>query len=80
MSYKKHTKINKTFGINLRRFREERGLTQDDIAETMDTTKASISKYENGHTTTTLQFVYDLAEKYGMKPEDFVKEKEGEEK
>lgn len=36
------------FGDNLKRIRMERGLTQDDLADMVGTSKQVISRYENG--------------------------------
>ena len=38
------------FSMNLKRIREERGLTQDDLAALISTTRKSIGSYERGET------------------------------
>ena len=73
MPHKKR-KIMKTFGRNLRRFREERGITQDALAEATGISKSTVSKYESGTSDPPLQYVFTLSRIYGMKPEYFVKD------
>lgn len=79
MPYKKR-QINETFGRNLKKFREQRGITQDALAEELGITKATVSKYEHGKSTAPVTLIFELAQKYGVKPELFVEnitEKEG---
>lgn len=38
-----------TIGENIRRIRKQKGITQSQLADALDTTKSAISKYELGH-------------------------------
>ena len=40
--------LNKFIGTKIKSFRESRSMTQDELAELLDTTRQSISRYENG--------------------------------
>ena len=48
------------------------GLTHKQLAEKMDTTVTTISKWENGHVEPSLSNFVKLCEVLGMKVEDFI--------
>lgn len=55
--------MSKRFGIKLREIRTGRGLSQDELAALLGTTKQVISRYENEQRTPKLDTVQDYAEK-----------------
>lgn len=52
----------KVIGPNVRRYREKAGLTQNELAELVGVTPASISKVECGKKAVKLKTLYDIAE------------------
>ena len=52
----------RNFGVNLRKFRKERGLTQYDISHSIGVTQPMISHYENGCQSPTIWQVQRLAD------------------
>jgi transcriptional regulator with XRE-family HTH domain len=61
---KKKVKIDpelKEFGKNLRKFREERGLSQRDVAQNCTIDHSDIAKYERGETNPTFTKFLELA-------------------
>lgn len=49
--------------------RNKQNLTQEDLAKRMETKQASISRFENGNTNPSLEFLIKLAESLGKKLE-----------
>lgn len=54
--------ILKTFGANLRQFRNEKGLSQRDLFALCNIDNAEISRMENGEVNVTLNTLTQLAE------------------
>ena len=54
------------FGVNLKKLRRERSLSQDELAALLGTTKQVISRYENGQRVPRLSVVTDYARKLGV--------------
>ncbi|MBQ9720568.1 MAG: helix-turn-helix transcriptional regulator, partial [Oscillospiraceae bacterium] len=54
------------FGKNLKRIRKQHGLTQDGLAELLNTSKQVISRYENGQRSPKVSVVGEYAEKLGV--------------
>lgn len=57
-----HHQILKTFGANLRRIRNEKGLSQRDLYALCNIDNAEISRMENGDVNVTLNTLAQLAE------------------
>ncbi|MCL2140301.1 MAG: helix-turn-helix domain-containing protein [Dehalococcoidia bacterium] len=55
-----------SFGANLRRIREEQGLTQEGLATKLETSKQVISRYENDHRSPKVSVVAEYAKKLGV--------------
>lgn len=55
-----------TFGDNLRNLRNGRGLSQEELAKLLGTSKQVISRYENGQRSPKVTTVADYAEKLGV--------------
>lgn len=51
---------------NLRKIRKERGLSQSDVAEILDTTQQVYSRYENGANEIPVRHVITLCKFYGI--------------
>lgn len=66
--YKKTVKIlNKVLvGRNLKNFRIQNNFTQQDIADVLNTSRSTISAYENGETLILTAFLYQLCKKYNL--------------
>ena len=57
-------------GEKIRALRESRGMSQEQLALLLDTTKNSISKYENGQMEMKISMLYKLADLFGVTPND----------
>ena len=55
-----------TFGESLRQIREERGMTQEQLAEFLGTTKQVISRYETGQRVPKLTVAQEYARRLGV--------------
>lgn len=58
----KHPEKIESFGRHLRRLREERGFSQQALADTADITKMTVLRIENGRTAPTLDMLFTLSE------------------
>ena len=54
------------FGENLRRIRKARGISQEELARMLGTSKQVISRYENGQRSPKLSTVEEYADKLGV--------------
>ena len=61
------------FGENLRRIRREMGMTQKELAALISVTHSSISEWETGDKYPQIIWIYEIASKLGISPEDLVK-------
>ncbi len=58
-------KINKVIiGTNIKNLRLKQNLSQQEFADSINTTQSVISAYENGHTLIQTSFLYDICSKY----------------
>lgn len=62
------------FGENLRRIRKERGLTQSELAALIMTHWTSVSEWELGKTYPQVIWIYEIADKLGISPEELIRE------
>ena len=72
-----YTEVNKMsegkrFGEELKRIRTERGLTQDQFAEILGTSKQVISRYENNQRTPKVTTAAGFAKRLGVSLEEMV--------
>lgn len=58
-------------GNKIKEFRTRRGMTQEELAELMGTTKQSIGRYENGSRRANQDNIFDLAEIFNRSIDDF---------
>ena len=58
--------MERTFGQNLRALRTERGLSQEELAAQLGTTKQVVSRYENGQRTPKVTVVEAFARRLGV--------------
>lgn len=63
------------FGANLKRIRDEKGMSQGDLAKAVGICRTDISKWENGKRYPQLIWVYEIADKLGVSVEDLVCDK-----
>ncbi|TAH33676.1 MAG: XRE family transcriptional regulator [Alphaproteobacteria bacterium] len=59
-------KLNETFGVNIRRLRTVRQMTQQDLALEAEADRSYISEIEAGHKNATLDFVERIAKVFGL--------------
>lgn len=60
-------KINKILiGQRLRKIRKEKNITQEVLANILNTTHSTISAYESGKTTILTAFAYEICKRYGI--------------
>lgn len=58
-------------GSKIKDFRTSRGMTQEELAELMNTTKQTIGRYENGLRRANQDNIFDLAEIFNRSINDF---------
>ncbi|AKQ45823.1 hypothetical protein TH63_09490 [Rufibacter radiotolerans] len=58
----RHLKKIESFGIHLRKIREDKGLSQQALADMADITKMSILRIENGRNAPSLDMLLSLSE------------------
>jgi repressor LexA len=63
--------INKYIGNKIRNFREQKNLTQEEVAEYLNTTPQTISRYEIGDRKTNQDILFKLAEYFKVSINDF---------
>lgn len=65
---------NKCFSENLRRLRLEKGLTQDQLANTLGVSVQSVSRWECGNTLPDVMLLPEIARLYGVTVDDLYRE------
>ena len=65
-------KISGEFGIALRTYRLERGLTQEQLSEKLDIVRSYICSLESGKRQPSLNMVFRLAAALGIRPGELV--------
>ncbi len=65
---KKEILNNKEIGANIKKYRKEKGLTQDQLAKKIHKSKSVLQKYENGVTAPSLEIISDIAKELGIFP------------
>lgn len=63
----------KLIGENLKRYRNERGYTQTDIAVYLDSTKTTVATWEQGRGVPDIETAYRLMKYYSLSIEDLFK-------
>ena len=61
-----------TFAGNLKQYRQKLGLTQKQLAQQLDYTEKTVSKWENGNGLPTLEMLVKLAELFGISLDELV--------
>ncbi|MFR3361842.1 MAG: XRE family transcriptional regulator [Enterococcus canintestini] len=61
----------KYVGEQIKKFRERRNMTQDDLAEKLETTRQSISRYEIGERKANQDILFALSDIFGVAVDDF---------
>lgn len=56
----------KVIGIKLKEFRKEKNITQEELANILNTTHSTISAYESGKTTILTAFAYEICKRYNI--------------
>ncbi len=60
-------------GLNLKRIRAKKGISQGDIARTLEVSRGFISTIENGRTNPTLSTITKLAKALGVSTDELLK-------
>lgn len=63
--------LRKYIGEKIREFRLASGMTLEDLAEKLDTTKQSVSRYENGDRQANQDILFMLADIFNKRVDDF---------
>lgn len=63
--------IKKFIGEKIKYYREKRGLTQEELAKKLKTSRQSISRYESGDRATNQDFLFELADIFEVNIDDF---------
>lgn len=53
-------------GQRLRKIRKDNNITQEELANILNTTHSTISAYESGKTTILTAFAYEICKRYGI--------------
>ena len=69
-------KFSDAYGPVLRRFRNDKGLTQDRLSELVDVSPPYISMLESGHNYPSLEMVFQLAHALDVRPSAMLAEME----
>ncbi len=72
--------LRETFATNLRRLRNERELSQDDLAYEAGVSRSYLSQLEKGVFHVSLKIIGKLAETLGAEPTEFLKMPKGKPK
>ena len=56
----------KVIGIKLKEFRKKQNITQEELANILNTTHSTISAYESGKTTILTAFAYEICKRYNI--------------
>lgn len=65
--------LREVFATNLRRLRNAKGLSQDDLAYEAEISRSSLSQLEKGSFYVSIKVIGRLAETLGVEPEEFLK-------
>jgi transcriptional regulator with XRE-family HTH domain len=65
--------LRETFAANLRRIRNAKGLSQDDLAYEAEISRSYLSQIEKGSFHVSLKIIGKLAEALGVEPAEFLR-------
>ena len=65
--------LREVFAANLRRFRHDKGLSQEELAHLADVNRSYMSKLEKGSTYVGLEIIEKLAKVLEIEPAQFLK-------
>ena len=69
-----------SIGKNIKKWRSEKGITQDQLAEKLHVTRQAVSNWENGKTQPDIETLSVLAECFEISVEELIYGKESQEK
>ena len=58
--------VQKSFGLHLKKLREQRGLTQIDVSSRMNKDQQSLQRIESGNVSPSLFYLYELAKAFDI--------------
>ena len=59
-------------GLKIKKFREERNLTQEDLANDCNIPKSQIGRIERGEINTTLRTLYKISKAFNIEPKEII--------
>jgi transcriptional regulator with XRE-family HTH domain len=62
-----------TFGDNLREIREDKGMSQAQLAQELHLCRANISRWESGKVSPQVRWVYEIAKVLKVNPMEFLR-------
>lgn len=68
--------LKKYIGMRIKHFRIKKGMNQDQLAELLETTKQTVSRYENGERQANQDILFNLSSIFNISIDDFFPEKE----
>ena len=68
VGYQRHGQFITAFGINLRKIRLSKGISQEDLADKADLTLSQVGRIERGVINTSISTVYSLAAALEIEP------------
>ena len=64
--------VTSSFGINLRKIRQEKGISERELAQMLAISKSIISRWENSRVYPQVIWIYRIADKLGVNPSELV--------
>lgn len=68
--------LKKFIGKRIKEFRNKRGMTQDELADLLGTTKQTVSRYENGERQANQDILFELSNIFNVSIDEFFPKKE----
>jgi len=63
--------LKKHIGMKIKEFREKRGMSQEKLADLLDTTKQTVSRYERGERQANQDILFQLSDIFNVSIDDF---------
>lgn len=63
-----------SIGVNIKRLREESGLSQEQLARMVNRTRSAISQYEHGYSTPRMGVIEDMARIFGVQKSEIIED------
>ncbi len=77
MFYSNIEAVNTTIGKRIRKYREERSLSQEELAEKLHISRSTYQRIENGETNSWINHIENICTTLDVSMEDILKQEEG---